>query len=231
MSLLLNTGERGLLVGMTGSGKTQNALFQIEAATQWPKIIFDTKIEPKFQTLPHSHEKMWLVESVSKLQEISKRKAAEWPDYILVRPHEKELLDFDLMNDYSQIVYHRFGKCLIYFDELYQWHARGQPVEGIQGLLTRGRSKGKTVLMGTQKPVWISRFCFSESQKFYCHYLGDRRDRETLDNIAPDFSRYPLLPKFHFYFYETGKDRAELYSPVPLINNNSSGEISSREWI
>lgn len=231
MSLFLNRGERGLLVGQTGSGKTADALFQIKNAPTFPVIIFDTKIEDAFFGLPDSDESMDLIESIDDFKKYSKLPREKMADYILVRPNVDEVLDHVILDAYCRIVYDGFGACTSYFDELYNWHNRGIPSNGFVGLLTRGRSRGKTVLQSTQRPGWISRFCFTESQKFYIHRLIDKRDRLTLDSMVPDFSHYPPPAKFGFYFFEVGEMNAPVeYAPVPFEKLDRK-RIFKRKWI
>lgn len=231
MGLTLEKGERGLLVGQTGSGKTQNALFQLRNSPVWPVIVFDTKIEDAFFSLPDNGESIDLVQSLSDLANYAKQSPKHWADYILVRPNVDELLNPDILDAYCRLVYQKFGACTIYYDELYNWHQNGIPTNGFVGLLTRGRSKGKTILQATQRPGWISRFCFTESQKFYIHNLIDARDRKTLDSMVPDFSTYPAPPKFHFYHFEVGEhDAPVLFAPVPQTKVDSK-KIFSRKWL
>jgi hypothetical protein len=229
--LTLKKGERGLLVGQTGSGKSQNAIFQLKNAPVYPVIIFDTKIEDSFFGLPEDDETMDLIESVGDLKALAKKSPQHWADYILVRPNGNELFDRDILNEYCLTVYNKFGSCTIYFDEMYNWHANALPLPNFVGLLTRGRSRGKTVLMGAQRPAWISRFCFTESQKFYIHQLIDKRDRQSLDSMIPNFSAMPLPPKFHFYHFNVAEHQEPvLYKPVPYTKLDRK-KIFSRKWI
>jgi hypothetical protein len=231
MSLVLKKGERGLLVGQTGSGKTANALFQLRNSPVFPVIVFDTKIEDAFFGLPQGDESLDLVESLHELKEYAKQPSKHWADYILVRPNVDEVLDFGILDEYCRTVYNKFGACTIYFDEMYNWHNRGIPTNSFVGLLTRGRSKGKTVLQATQRPGWLSRFCFTESQKFYIHNLIDSRDRQTLDSMIPDFSKYPIPPKYHFYHFAVGEhDKPILYAPVPFEKLDTK-KIFTRKWV
>lgn len=232
MSLFLNHGERGLLVGQTGSGKTQNALFQLRNAKTFPIIIFDTKIEDAFFAAPLENEKMELVESVEQFLALSKRPRNKMPDFILVRPNVSEIMNLDILDMYGQIAYDCFGSCFIYVDELYQWHTPGgTPVKSIIALYTRGRSKGKTFLGSSQRPARISRFCVSESQKFYVHWLGDNRDRKILNEVIPNFDKMPPPPKHHFYHFEAGEHLTPvLYKPVPFTKLNPE-KIFTKMWI
>lgn len=231
MSFLAAKGERALLVGQTGSGKTQNAIFQLRNAPVFPVVIFDTKIEDAFFGLPEGDETLDLIQSIGDLEKYAKQSPQHWADYILVRPDVDEILDFDILDAYCRMVYNRFGACTVYFDELYNWHNRGIPVNGFVGLLTRGRSRGKTVIQSTQRPGWISRFCFTESQKFFIHNLIDSRDRQTLDSMVPNFSSYAIPPKFHFYRFEVGADDTpKLCLPVPFQKLDRN-KIFSRKWV
>lgn len=227
----LNVGQRGLLVGKTGSGKTANAIFHLQNAPVFPVIIFDTKIEDAFFSVPSGDDTMEICNDFKSFEKISRRPKKEMPDYILVRPETWETLDIDELDKYSQLVYHKFGKCFVYYDEMYNWHNNGKCGAGILGILTRGRSKGKTTLMSTQRPSWISRFCFTEADKFYVHHLNDIRDKKTLDTMIPEYSKSPNPPKFHFHHFEVGKhENALLSKPVPFTKPDPA-KIFSKKWI
>lgn len=215
--LLLDKGERGLLIGQTGSGKSQNAIFQLRNAKVWPIIIFDTKIEDAFFGVPDDSESLEVIESLSDFEKHSKLPRNKMPDFTLVRPGIDEMQDFELLDAYSGIAYHKFGPVFLYYDELYNWHNNGRAGNNMLALLTRGRSKGKTWLGSTQRPCFISRFCFTESQKFYVHLLSDVRDKKTVENGIPNYSRLGNPPKYHFYHYEVGHhDAPQLIAPVPF---------------
>ena len=230
MSLLLERGERGLLVGQTGSGKTQDAIFQLRHAKQWPVIILDTKIEDAFFGLPEDDDTIDLIQSFDELEKYAKQNRKHFADYILVRPSIDETQDMEVLDNYCRLLYNKFGACFIYFDELYNWHNGGRCTNGMIGLYTRGRSKGKTVLGATQRPAWISRFCLTESQKFYIHNLTDARDWKTLAEVIPGFMEVARPPKYHFNFYEVGKDKVQLFSPVPFQTLDKS-KVFKHKWL
>lgn len=231
MSILLESGQRGLLVGQTGSGKSQNAMWQLRNSPHFPIIIFDTKIEPEFFGLPQGEEKIVVIESFEELEKLSKKLRREMPEYILVRPAIDEVTNFEILDAYCRLVFAKFGRCMIYFDELYSWHDRGRPTNGMVGLYTRGRSKGKTVLGATQRPSWISRFCMTESQKFYVHLLIDGRDEKSLAEVVPGISGTRQIPKYHFLFHEIGvTEKPQLFLPVPLLEARPE-QIFKKTWI
>lgn len=231
--MFLNKGERGLLIGQTGSGKTQNALFQLSNTPLFPVIIGDTKIEDAFFSLRDEENDitMEVCNTFEEFFEISKRPRAKMPDYILVRPESWEVVDIDALDKYLQLMYRKFGQCFIYLDEVFNWHNGGRPLPGLMELLSRGRSKGKTLLMGNQRPSWISRSCFTESIKFYIHKLLDFRDKKTLDAVIPDFSSYNNPPKFHFWHFDVGSDDdLKLFSPVPETKIDPKKNFS-KKWL
>lgn len=228
----LNKGERGLLVGQTGSGKSENGIFHLQHAPVFPVIMYDTKIEDNLFKAAGENDTLEVVNSFKDFYDISVLSKREMPDYILVRPEAHELIDVDLLDKYLQLGYDHFGASFHYIDETYNWHNRGQCGAGLLGLLTRGRSKGKTTLMATQRPSWISRFCFTESQKFYVHQLLDMRDRKTLDSMIPEFSTLPKPDKYHFYHFEVSKhEKPQLYSPVPFSELKKQQIQGKHKWV
>jgi hypothetical protein len=229
-SILLERGQKGLLIGQNGSGKTENALWQLRHADQWPVIIFDTKIEPKFMTLPDADQTMDLIEGVGKFNELSRNKKL-WPDFILVRPTVAETHDVQMLDDYNAIVYERFKGAFTYYDEIYSWHNHGKPGQHFVGNLTRGRSKGITILMGAQRPGWLSRFCLTESKKFYVYHLVDNRDRKALAEVIPGFDECPQPDHFHFYYYDSSpRSRIEYFKPLPLESARPVRPITKNRW-
>lgn len=232
MSILLEKGNRGLLVGKTGSGKTQNAIFQLRHAPVGPVFILDTKIEDHFFGVPSEGETMDLAHSVDDLKAIKKQQPKNWPDYVLVRPSAEEVRAVEPLDEYTHFLYNNFGPIFIYFDELYNWHDNGRAGSGLINILTRGRSRGKTTLMATQRPAWVSRFCLTESDKFYIHKLNDARDYSSLSAVVPGIEKIAAPPKYHFHHYDTGADMdaPRLYKPVPYTPIDNT-KIFSRKWI
>lgn len=220
------------MVGKTGSGKSQDAMFHLRHTDIWPKIIFDTKIEDFFFSVPEDGEELMIANSMAELHAINKLPPKHKPDYILVRPSAAEVQAFEPMDEYSQYVYNNFGKCFIYYDELTNWHRGNLPGPGLINVLTRGRSRGKTTMMATQRPAWVSRSVFTETDKFFIHRLQDVRDAKTLSDVVPDIEKMPRPPKWHFYFYDTGADMdtPKLYAPVPETKIDKS-RIFTQKWV
>lgn len=216
MSILLDRGQRGILIGRTGSGKTTGAIFQLQNTPIDNVIVFDTKGEPAFNKLARENESIEFYDSNESFAKELKQKRL--PNYMVVRPDELEMADSTLMDAQLLEIYSRSKSCLVYIDEAYQWHVRGQAGAGLIGLLTRGRSKGITTLMSTQRPAWISRFCFTEAERYYIYKLTSLDDRKTVASYVPGYDPLAVVAKHFFWYYDSSSDmeNPQYFKPVPL---------------
>lgn len=196
----LAEGERGLIVGQTGSGKTAFACHMLANHPRAPVIIYDTKIEPKFDALPRTV-------ITSDMREAKDLSYDEEIYNIVYRPPLGVAVDPELMDSALTNHYYNLAHCDAYIDELYTFANNGRAGPGILALLTRGRSKGITTIMATQRPSWIPRICLTEAQRYYIFRLSDRQDVKRLGDVLPDFDRLynRRLPRYDWYFYDPGQ--------------------------
>lgn len=185
------------MVGQTGSGKTAFCAWLLKRVPYAPIVIYDTKEEPKFDTLQPGR----VVTTIDHMDE-----AYDDPtlDYIVMRPPVAVAAEPDALDAMLYHHYERYSDSVAYIDELLQFHKSGRAGKGLQGLLTRGRSRGITTIMATQRPAWISLFAISEAQKFYCFFLSHEDDKKRMGKVIRDFDKLPDPPKYGFYFYELG---------------------------
>ena len=219
-------GEHAILIGKTGSGKTSLAIWIMLRIPTAPIVIYDTKLEPKFTKLPASKVVITIEEMMEAAQDVT-------VDYVIVRPPETMLGEPAKLDDYLWRQYLSLPDTVAYLDEGAEFHTSGgSPFKGLLSLMARGRSKGITTIVSTQRPLKISRSIVSEMTKAYIFMMQDRRERQVLDNLIPEFSRLPL-PKAHaFYFWETGLNTAVLYEPIQLDKAFVTGytdEAATRE--
>lgn len=206
-------GERALSIGQTGSGKTAFNLWLLQQHEQTPFIIYDTKFEPKFDSLPAS-KRVYSQEGVEEALD------DETIDYVIYEPAIEIVgapseLDHLLWTHYCN--YQQVGA---YIDEVTNFNSNPLKVEkGLLSILTRGRSKGITTLMSTQRPKGLATACLTEAQKFYIFALTFRQDKKRIDEYIPGYEEMPPLTvgEFKFYYKEIGKPGLpQLYNPVPL---------------
>lgn len=223
-SFLPERGERALVVGQTGSGKTVFVWWLMRHIPTAPIIIFDTKDEPKFKKLPYSE----IVETVG---EATKAYHDEKVDYIIWRPDVEILGKPEELDELLFFTYSNFRDCTVYIDEAYTFHNNGRAYRGLTALLSRGRSRGITTIISSQRPMLISRLCITEAQKVFVFRLSDKQDRKRIGDIIPEFADYKLPPKHGFYYFETGEDNARLFRPVKLDPELDTGYTDAPQEI
>lgn len=196
-----NDTEHAMFIGRNGSGKTTAGLFDL-SFQDWerkPWIIVDFKGDEYIQKIG----KMDGVVNLKWGQEPGKK------GLYIIRPRPDQIEPLD---DLLWYIHHR-RNVGIYFDE-------GHPMsksDALNTLLSQGRSLRIPCRICTQRPSWISRFCFSEANYFQIFSLTDRRDRKTVQEFVP-VERIDLeepLPPYNSWWYDVKRDRAHHLLPVP----------------
>lgn len=188
--------DRITIVGRTGGGKTQAALWHLSHQnfdTQ-PWVIFDYKMEDAINSI----------------------EGAEHIDVGYIPKHPGIYIAHPLPSQGPEVDEHLFAiwgkeKIGVYCDEGYMM---GEGM-GFLACLTQGRSKRIPMIVLTQRPVSISRFVFSEAQYFQIFSLNDKRDIKTVNSFAPIPFGVPLK-EFHSYYYDVKKDVVNILKPVPM---------------
>lgn len=220
MNLVPKAGERMSIFGMTGSGKTSFFMWLAKRIVEAPLIIYDVKIEPKFETLPHST----VVETP---QEILDAVETGEFDYIIARPSVHLMDDPDALDrNYLLNHYYNLQGLPAYIDEAYPFHKNARAGKGLTALMTRGRSKGITTIISSQLPKYISRFCITEVNKSVLYKLQDMTDRKRINDLIPGFSDLAPPPKFHFYGIDLSEmETPQLFKPIPLERSANTGYV------
>lgn len=217
IDILLLPGERGLLVGQAGSGKTYAAAWMLRH-TQQRAVIFDTKTEPVFLSVARGRNTIVVHSRAEMMKALDAKNTRDRAHYIIVRPPPSELSDPMSVDAYLESIYHAHTNLFVFIDEAYQLHRNSQAGPGLIGLLTRGRARGLTTLVATQRPAWLSRFALTEANKFYIFRLTDRRDWQRLGEIVPGIPKEGImLPKHRFIYHEQGDDRVYRMAPLPMV--------------
>lgn len=219
ITLLPAEGERSLIVGMTGSGKTAFLCWLLKRLPQSPIVIYDIKDEEKFPRLDFStivttHEE--ILEAIDKAES----------DYIVVRPPADILGEPEALDHYLWQHYERLHGVTAVIDEAPAFHRNGRAFKGLTALLARGRSRGITTIVAAQRPAMISRSCITESQNLFCFYVGDGADKKRLSEIIPDFDRMADPDEHGFYFFRAGSRAVHKFGKVKLDPKLDTGYIS-----
>lgn len=168
-------GERLLIAGKTGSGKSWHAQKIIAYQSAIPFIILDLKddkekIAKRFFDLG---ERVVLTNDETKVFELIK-------SYGVVIYTPSDSFNDDEFNYFITDFYNRVRFCGICFDE-----AMLLPnCNGLKLLMTRGRSKGLSVISCTQRPVEVPTVCRSEAGIIYTHALKLPKDVLTMSELT-----------------------------------------------
>ncbi len=197
--------DRTLIIGRTGSGKTQFGLWLLAQVhdTEDRTIIIDYKREHNIAQIPYAQ-----------YMSVDAQLPRE-PGVYIVQPfptQDAEVSDL-LMRIWDE------ENIRLYIDEGVML-ARNDALDTI---LIQGRSKNIPVIMLTQRPVGISRFAFSESQLFVVFPSHDRRERKIISEFTPLFTNREdmgdvLLPAYHSYYYNVVTRELHTLKPVPMMD-------------
>jgi hypothetical protein len=189
------------VVGRTGSGKTFAAVWHLSNSDFdiRPWVIIDYKRDD-------------LINGIERARPISYDD--EIPNspgiYILqVLPGEEEEL-----SDWFRRAWEHEG-IGIYVDEGYMVDRNDK---WFNACLTQGRSKHIPMIILSQRPVWLSRFVFSEADFFQVFDLTHSDDMKKVKEYIRDDDRKQLektLPTFHSFYYDVGKKKLVVFSAVP----------------
>lgn len=188
--------KRTVIIGSTGSGKTQLAVWLLSSRdfNKRPWIIFDFKDDE-------------LIEAIGP-EEINVYGAPpKKPGLYVVRPipeRDDEAVQAFLWKVWKQ------ENTGVYIDEGYMI-SKGA---ALNACLTQGRSKRIEMMILSQRPVWLSRFVWSEASYFAVMNLTIEDDRKQVSTYTGG-AKIHLLPKFHSLWYDAEGQRGTVLKPVP----------------
>jgi energy-coupling factor transporter ATP-binding protein EcfA2 len=209
---MIESGKHGVIVGKTGSGKSQQ-LLHLALSNEQPVIIFDTKLDDDFLFLARKNEISRVCHSYKELADELKRNDAE---YLIVRPQEFELSNPQALDNYLHLIYTKANNKTVFLDEAYQFHTNGgRAGTGLTAIMTRGRSIGLSLIACTQRPVWVSKFLLTEASYFYIYELNNKADRKIVSESVEYDQEKP--PRYHYYYHDFSMHNSELREPVPIF--------------
>lgn len=197
--------KRHAIVGATGSGKTQAALWHLSLRipdlqdrnpNAIPWVVYNFKKDESIDELPGAHH--------IPVDQIPVR-----PGVYVVHPlpHESDAVENQMWAIWER------GNTGVYVDEGYMV---GRDNRAFRALLTQGRSKHIPMIVLSQRPVWMDRFVFSESEFYQIFRLQHRKDRKLVEEFVPA-NLEKRLPEFHSYYYDVGANDVTVLKPVPQL--------------
>jgi hypothetical protein len=135
---------------------------------------------------------------------------------VIWRPSGIEANDASNFDAFFSWVYARGNTCLV-LDEVSSLVQSAQSYgPGFADIVQRGRVRGITVFYGTQRPAYVPRIIYSESQRFFVSYVSDRRDRETIAAFTNPAIAAEVPDNYGFWYYRTKGRKAQYFSGLDL---------------
>lgn len=201
--------QRGAVVGMTGSGKTEfmryacrrfeNVLvIDVKGTIRWPGYAVHTRLRDVVR------------------DDVNPR--------VIYRPIHDELIDDDAIDGFFQYAYER-GSTFVGVDEVFGVTNEGREIpKHYHAILTRGRERNIGCISGTQRPKGIPMSVFSESEWIYTFRLKLAGDRERIQEVTGiDEDLIVSLADHEFFVSCTGRDfpRGPYRLDLPSKQNKS----------
>lgn len=176
--------SRAVFIGQTGSGKTTLARLALCRIPAYKfVIVYDVKGQMKARDWPGFK----IVSSFDELRqaaELKKENRFVFPK-IIFQPNIYEVPDendLEKADKFFKYVYFR-ENTVLYVDEIYGVTTNRKIPFHFKAILTRGRERGITCLMATQRPAEIPQFILSESETYYIFTLQMPQDKERIRKI------------------------------------------------
>lgn len=198
-------GQRLAVVGRAGSGKTYlTQWFILRSPQRW--VILDTKHDPNFDSWKPSS-------GLLRMSALRRR----WEDarHVVVRPdpHQTQNVVLDAYLGELHDAFEGFGTLI---DETYQVALGNRPGPGLTGLVTRGRAREQSVIMGAQRPSWVPKFMFSEANHIAVLSLSVADDRKAVYNFVGDQTVMERLPARHWLHFDVDATILSRYGAVKI---------------
>lgn len=167
----MGRNDRGVLIGHTGYGKTFLGRYLIEDKNKRYSVTYDAKISKAIGEWNQE-----FIYDFAALQESEARR-------IVYRPSEFEESDPVWQNRFFEWVYKR-GATRLFVDEAYALEGGTNPSRYLLACISRGRERGISTLVGTQRPARIPQIVLTEPEHIYVFFVLGVTDRQKIKEIS-----------------------------------------------
>jgi len=188
--LRVGKNDRAAVIGATGSGKTFLARYLIEDIEKPYSVVYDAKISDSISEWKNHR----FIDDFAELAEAQERR-------IIYRPNYIEAVDAVAQDEFFEWVYLRKNTRL-FVDEAYAITGGTNPSFHFQACLTRGRERGISTIIATQRPSRIPLITLSEAEHFYIFRLQLLKDRQRVEELTGITAEAQTeLRKFEFFYF------------------------------
>lgn len=194
---LPSINDRTVIIGATGSGKTVAALWHLsrQPIDLMPWLIINYKNDEHIDSIPYAQH----VEVGTPLLN-----GVYIVHPMLAQKDEVEAYLWDIWRQQDTGILVDEGFML-------------SDSEALNTILMQGRSKHIPTIINTQRPVFVSRFVFSEASFIQVFRVTDKRDRKTISEFTPIFQdkNAKELQPYYSYYYDVNRHHLSVLKPVP----------------
>lgn len=201
--------NRTVVIGRTGTGKTVAGMYHLSRQdfsyeTGMPWLVIDFKLDRKVNSIPG-------------LVDIDYSYVPKEKDrgLFIIHPRPKDIQrpgprEDSPLESYLWKIWER-QSIGIFVDESYMLG----DMSALNTILTQGREIHMPMILCTQRPVWVTRFAFSEATFFQVFDLNDADDQNRVESFTPINFDDGKLPKFNSWWYDVEENELVQFKPVP----------------
>lgn len=170
--IVLRKNDRAVVMGATGSGKTYLVRYLLNDPEKPYSVVYDAKISDSIS----EWDEQTFISDFTELTQSEARRIVYRPDY-------REAVDSVAQDSFFEWVYLR-QHTRLFVDEAYAITGGTNPSFHFQACLTRGRERGISTIIATQRPHRIPLVTLSEAEHYYIFRLQLLKDRQRVEEIT-----------------------------------------------
>lgn len=177
--------DRAIFIGGTGSGKTTLAKFVITQSPKW-KAVYDAKGYINWRGFQ-------IYDSLEMIRQSARER-------IIYQPSIEEENDYQTQDAFFNLIYQQKNR-LLYVDEAYALLGDTRPSPYLKACLTRGRERGISTYVATQRPSGIPIILLSESEHYFIFRLNWPADRKRVAQVTGIDEDFQATLQPHEFIY------------------------------